>query len=193
MKTQLDKILESIDSRQTLEQVASRVDEGVNSFSVESGIIQTWSEFKQVLTRFFRHIENVVLQVPTFRSPTPEIDWGRCSRLLIKEFGINGEKAAFEIIRTGVEGGLYKVLKAVARQMIDEYTGKEIPARINHFWNVLSTDEQFLVTEEYLDKYGHLLPSELTEGNALRIKANFLKVLEEHPRFMMRLRKINRL
>lgn len=192
VKTKLDKLLESIGPAQTLDQVSARIDDALNAFSIKSGIIKDWDEFRKFFTMFFRHIENYVLRIYTFRSPDPDIDWGRCCRLLIKKYGINGEKAAFEIIRTGTQGGLYKVLKEVAGQMIEEYAGNEILARISHFWNALSTDEQIAVIEEYIDKYSHLLPSELTEGSAARIKINFPKVLNEHPRLIKRMRNIGR-
>ncbi len=76
--------------------------------------------------------------------------------------------------------------------MIDEYSGNEIRARISYFWYPLSADEKLSAIDEYLLKYGHFLPPELTEGNAARIKASFQKVLEEHPRLIKRLRYIGR-
>ncbi len=192
MKTELDRLLESIDPVLTLDQVSARVDEALNSFQVESGIIEDWEEFRTVLTGFYCHVENVILRIGPSRSPHPDIDWGRCSRLLIKEYGTNGEKAAFEMVRTGAEGGLHGVLTAAARRMIDDYAGSEIAAKIGNFWEVLSTDEKLAVSEEYLGKYGHLLPSELTGGSAARVRANFPKVLEEHPPTVTRLRNIGR-
>ena len=190
--TKLDRLLEDIDPARTLDQVSSRADEAVNSFRMQSGIIKDWERFRTVLTEFYRHVENVILRIPSFRSPNPDIDWGRCCQLLLKEYGPNGEKAAFEIARTGTERGFYGVLKAVARQMINEYGGNEISARISNFWESLSTDEKLAASQEYLNKYGHLLPSELTSGSAARVRANFPKVLEEHPRTVKRLRNIGR-
>lgn len=192
MKTELDLLLESTDASLTLDRVSCRVDEALNSFDVESGIIEDWQEFKVVLTRFYCHVEKFVLRILSSRRPDPDIDWGRCCRVLMQEYGANGEKAAFEMVRTGAEGGLYTVLKAVARRMIDEYAGREIAAKTNSFWNGLSTDEKLAASKEYLDKYGHLLPSEITEGSAARVRANFLKVLEEHPHLVKRLRNVGR-
>ena len=192
MKTKLDRLLESIDPARTLDQVSARVDEALSSFQVKSGIIEDWEEFRTVLTKLYRHVENVVLRIQPSRLLDPDIDWGRCCQLLLKEYGANGEKAAFEMVRTGTEQGLYGVLKAVARQMINEYAGNEISARISNFWGKLSTDEKLAASQEYLDKYGHLLPDELTSGSAARVRANFIRVLEEHPRTMKRLRSIGR-
>jgi hypothetical protein len=192
MKTKLDRLLESIDPARTLDQVSARADEALNSFKVKSGIIENWEEFRTVLTKFYHHVENVVLRIQHSRLLDPDIDWGRCYQLLIKEYGPNGEKTAFEMVRTGTEHGLYGVLKAVARRMVDGYVGNEIAARISNFWETLSTDEKVAVSREYLGKYGHLLPPELTSGSAARIRANFLKVLKEHPRMVKRLRSIGR-
>ena len=192
MKSKLDRLLESIDPARTLDQVSARVDEAVNSFPVKSGLIKDWQGFRTILTEFYRHVENSTLRIQSGFSPDPAIDWGRCCNLLLKEYGPNGEKAAFEMVRTGVEQGLYGVLRAVARRMIDEYSSNEIAARISNFWESLSIDEKLAVSKEYLDKYGHLLPSELTSGSAARVRANFLKVLQEHPHMIKRLKNIGR-
>jgi len=192
MMTRLDRLLESIDPARTLDQVSARADAAINLFRLKSGIIGDWTEFRKILTEFYRHVENNILRIRPSFSGDPDIDWGRCCRLLIKEYGANGEKAAFEIARTGTEQGLYGVLKAVARRMIDEYAGNEIAARISNFWEALSTHEKLAASQEYLDKYGHLLPPELTGGSTARIRANFPKVLQEHPRILKRLRGIGR-
>ncbi|MBC8218657.1 MAG: hypothetical protein H8E73_09345, partial [Planctomycetes bacterium] len=49
-------------------------------------------------------------------------------------------------------------------------------------------EQKFNVSSEYITKYGRFLPSELTEGSAARIRANFPKVLEKHPRLIQRIR-----
>jgi hypothetical protein len=74
--------------------------------------------------------------------------------------------------------------------LIKDYAGNEIGGKIAIFWEALSTDEKVGACKEYLDKYGHLLPSELISGSAARILANFPKVLEEHPNVVKRLRSI---
>jgi hypothetical protein len=192
MKTKLDQLLESIDPARTLDQVSARVDEAVNSFPGKSAAIKDWKEFTSFMAKFFRHAENIILRIRPAFSGDPAYNWSRCCHLLIKEFGNNGEKVAFERAQTGTEGGLYGVLKAVARQMADEYAGNEIGARIAAFWNALSIQEQLAVPKEYLAKFGHLLPPELTSRGAAKVLAFFPKVLEEHPRIVKRLRSIGR-
>ena len=170
MSSQLDRLLESLDPSRNLDQVSARVDRAVNSFQLESGVIDRWSDYQELMTEFYCHVENIILRI---ERPSSEFDWSRCVDLLQQAYGQNGYKTAFDMVRTGLDGGLYAVLKEVASRMIKNYAGNEISARINHFWNDLSVQEQLATMDEYLEKYGHLLPSVMTEGSAVRIKVNF--------------------
>ena len=54
-------------------------------------------------------------------------------------------------------------------------------------------NECFAVIDEYAEKYGQFLPKSYLEGNRVFLKMNFIKVLEEHPRMIQRLRGLNRI
>jgi hypothetical protein len=94
--------------------------------------------------------------------------------------------------RTGNEGGLYAVLKALAMRMAEQYTRNEVSAKVSFFLDSLSVDEFLAAADEYVSKYRHILPSEMTEKGAGRIKANFEKVLNEHPFVIQRLQMAGR-
>lgn len=192
MRTKLDRFLDTIDPSAVLDDTFGRCDDAINSFAGMPPQICEWSEFRRCLTEFCCHAENVVLGLRNPRSANLEFDWGRCVRLLLDEYGQSGEKAAFEMARTGTEGGLYAVFRTVARAIAEEYSRSEVSSRVNVFMNGLTTDEQLGVSQEYLDKFGHLLPSEMTEGSAARLRANFRSVLEEHPYLVRRLGRIGR-
>ena len=188
MKTELTDFLKSIDPARNLEEVAARIDNAIISFRLDSAVIELFGQFKDVLTSFVRHVEGEVLRVDPSKTLNADMSWSKCYRLLQLAYGPNGEKTGFEIVRTGLEGGLNSVLKSVSKRLAADYTQREISARVSNFWHALTVDQQLAVCDEYLKKYGHLLPSELTENDATRIKANFPKVLEEHPRLIRRLR-----
>jgi len=192
VKTKLDKLIESIDPAITLDRISAFVDKAINSFPEKRGAVTQWEKFKEFLARFHCHIDNVVIQYDIPREFHYGFDWSRCYHLLEAEYGKNGYKRAFDMSRTGLEGGLYGVLKAVANQMIHFYAGNETSVKISHFLNPLSVDERFEIMDEYLDKYGHLLPSELTEGYAGRIKVNFFQVLKQHPHLVKKMRRVGR-
>ena len=191
MGTRLDDLLCLIDPEGSIEQTFNRANEAINTFPARVALIADWGEFCACMARFLRHVEASVLRL---RGPvgTEEFSWLRCAQILRAIYGRNGEKTAFEMARTGNEGGLCAVLRAVAMHMAEDYSRAEISAKIATYWDRLTVAEQLDAVDEYIGKYGHLLPPELTEGSAARIRANFPKVLEEHPHLLQRLRRVGR-
>jgi len=194
MRSRLDRLLDSIHPARTLDATSGRVDEAINTFTMDTAVIADWEAFRVCLVRFLHHVETRVLGLRSETAGDTKFDlhWARCRRLLMREYGLNGEKAAFEMARTGKEGGLYGVLRRIGRRMSGRFADTEIMARVETYWDALSAHEQLAAGEEYLEKYGHLLPSELTEDSAMRIRANLPKVLREHPQLMQRLARIGR-
>jgi len=192
MVSKLEQLLDSLDPDRTLDEVARRADKAMNTFPLPSSQIADWEAFRRCLICFHQHVETTILRLRGDVSGGADFDWGRCCQVLTRAFGVNGEKTAFEMARTGVEGGLYAVLKKTAQTVADSYADNEPSARIAAYWNQLSTDEKLAAPDEYLRRYGHLLPSELTEDGAGRVRADFSRVLREHLRMVERLRQIGR-
>ena len=192
MSTKLEQLLEDIDPSKTYDRTFARVDNAINSFSVESGHISNPKDFETCLTDFFCHVESNVLCINRSCYDTDQdFHFGRCWTLLKHIYGPNCSNVAFEMAQTGQGGGLYAVLKAVALRMAEEYTENDISARISDYLKKLTLDEQNAAVDEYLEKYGRLLPAEMTEGSAVRIRANFHKVLESHPKILQKTRHLN--
>ena len=192
MATKLERLLENIDPSRTYDQVSARVDRAVNTFAMRRTVIGDWDQYRRILAEFCRHIEKAVLRIRSDVPVSNEFYWGQCVNHLNRAFGPTGYKAAFEMVRTGKEGGLYRILRTIADLMAENYAENEISARISHYWRHLTVDEQLAASKEYLRKYGHLLPAELTEGSAARLRANFPRVLEEHPKMVHRMRRVGR-
>ena len=195
MTTRLGALLASIHPSRTIEAVDRRTDDAVNSFPIPDARITDWDTYRAFLADFVRHVERTVLRMRSDGGGRENSDfyWGRCRQILLGEYGPNGDKAAFEMVRTGNDGGLYAVLGRVARGMATKYAETEIRARIQQAWNGWSAQEKFSAADEYLDRYGRLLPSEMTESGGTRLRAEFSRVLEEHPKMMARLGRIGRL
>jgi hypothetical protein len=133
-----------------------------------------------------------VLKIRTDIPDGTEYYWSRCSGILNNAFGPSGFKTAFEMVRTGKNGGLYQILKIIAEHMAENYAQNEISARIYTYWESLTVDEKLAATDEYLHNYGHLLPAEFTDGSAARLKVHFPEVLKEHPKTIQRMRRVGR-
>jgi hypothetical protein len=192
MKTDLDRLLEDLDPERTIEPAFRRADAAINSFPMRCAQITDWNEFTSCILAFIAHVESHILCLRQPVRSTFDFDWGRATRILAHVYDRNGEKAAFEMARTGNEGGLYRVLKAVAMQIAEDLSENEIAARVSAFWQSHSPAEVLEASRQYLNRYGHLLPSEMTEGSAGRIRANFLRVLEKHPKLVQQLRRVGR-
>ena len=191
-KSQLDSLLDDIHPSRLSEKYGKWADDALNSFGMEAAQIEDWDRFRHFLIKFHHHVESRILQLSLPYHGGTDFEWGRCVQVLMRAFGKNGDHAAFEMARTGNEGGLYAVLRKMAEVMAGHYGQNAVEARISIYWSSLSVAEQFAAIDEYLAKYGYLLPSELTENGAMRIKCNFIKVLEEHPKIIQRLREIGR-
>jgi len=192
MTTELGQLLWQLDPQRTIEPAFQRADEAVNSFATESAQITEWDRFRDCMARFVVHVESCVLRLRRPVRSAFDLEWGRAVAVLTKIYGRNGEKAAFEMARTSNEGGLYGVLKAVAMRLAEDMSKNEIASRVRTFWKDHTPAEVLAASQEYLAKYGHLLPSELTEDSAARLRANFLKVLENHPELVQRLHRVGR-
>lgn len=192
MPTKLDRVLAGIDPDKTLELTAARVDAAMNSFPLGTAQIIDWQKFQACLADFLCHVEANVLRLSGSFGGDRDHYWSRCVQSLQGAYGSSGEKAAFEMARTCAEGGLYAVLKALATRIAEEYAQNEISARISQYGESLSLDEKLAAATEYLEKFGHLLPSEITEGSAARLRANFPKVLEKHPHLIKATRSVGR-
>jgi len=188
MNGKLGALLERIDPGRTLDEAARKMDIALNSFPVPTGPLVRWEDFRRCVLEFYRHTERKILGISESLGGSDDFHWGRCLGYLMKAFGKNGEKAAFELARTGVEGGLNRVLREMARAISEEYGENWVAGQVWNYWNSLSVAEKLAAPDDYLRQFGHLLPTELTEGSAGRIRANFPQYLMEHPGLVRGLR-----
>lgn len=193
MQTELDKLLFSIRPQKAIVETFDRANQAINSFHVDSAQIDDLDCFEGCMADFARHIDSLVLRLRRPIDIPPHEYWSRCAEPLLRGiYGSSGAKAAFEMSRTGSGGGLYSVLRSVAMHAAEDYCKREIQARVNAYLEPLSADEQLEACSEYLAKYGPLLPPEMTEKSAGRIRADFGKVLERHPWTLLKTHEVGR-
>lgn len=190
--SKLDRLLEYISPRKTLEQTYNLANEAIGSFDYDKAIVDSWDEFKLCLARFSRHIDEKVLKLKEPLNIHLAEYWKFCIRPLTRIYGSNGDITAFTIASTGNEGGLYAVLKAFAMQRAEEYTKNEVASKVYFYWQGLSADEKLQAADEYLSKYGNFIPSEMLESNGAILKSTFWKVLEQHPSIVQKLQQTGR-
>ena len=180
MSTKLDRLLEAIHPDITLRPIFDRAGTAVNSFPFPDVIITQFDRFRYLLVRFSQHLDAKILRIESIPDMGVDFHWSRCYQILKQIYGVNGEKTAFDMVRTNKEGGLREVINKFTDTVVQNYDANEISAKISFYINNLSVTEKIAAGKEYVQKYGHLLPNELTESTAVRIQANFAKVLEKH-------------
>lgn len=189
MTSDLDNLLFHLEK--IPEEVEERASRGFNTLPAPPAVINCWEVYERCLVEFYCHIESSIANVQ-LREPDMRFDWTRCRQLLRKEWGPNGDKAGFELARTGKEGGVLKVLRTVLRVMIRDATDNQITVLTHIYWHSHSADELLADAGAYIERYSHLLPSEIIEGTGARIREEFLRALKEHPYMMQRILRIGR-
>jgi hypothetical protein len=188
--SELDRLLKRIDPTANLEQTAKQIDKAINTFRLKKASIEAWDEFETCLSSFYCHLENMSLNKN--RQAHPQMDYDRSRRLLLEEYGPNAEKTAFEMAKTGIDGGLYAVLKTIAGRLTNNYSQNQVRYLVDEFWNNLSYDERITAAKKYREKYGHLIPATFTEGSIEYLTSQLPKILEEHPGMIQRMRRVGR-
>ena len=193
MRTRLDKLLDDIRPEKVIVETFNRANQAINSFPIGSAQIINLDYFKDCMGDFVRYVDSLVLRLRKPVDISPDEYWSqRAEALLRGVYGPSGVKTGFEMARTGSGGGLYKVLRAIATHAAEDYAKREIQARVNAYLDSLSVIEQLEACSEYLAKYGPLLPQEMTEKSAGRIRADFGKVLERHPWTLLKTHEVGR-
>ena len=167
------------------DEVDRRMDQAFNTAPSIPAVVTDWEGYVECLATFYWHLERTVLGVAGLVAGDTDWHVGRTWQLLKKELGDSALKAGFERARTGNAGGMLSILRLMARLNGDRWGRAQIANAVGLYWRDRSADELLRDSLDYLKTYGHLLPSEMTEGDAARLRASFHKVLREHP-FMVR-------
>lgn len=190
MATKLDAFLDTISSSEIIDKTQEAADKALTSFHFCQGSIKSRDEFEQLMADFYCNVESHILGLKKTRSTNLSMDWQRCSDLLSKKYGMRGGKAAFDIAISGVEGGLYGLLKFVAESLANQFAENWVKCRVSAFWDDLSSKERISVSAEYMQKFNHILPASIKDENPHLFAANFYKFLEYHPEMLKRLKNI---
>jgi len=154
-------------------------DYAINSVSVK-GPVGSFNEFKQILIEVIVLVQKYVLKTQKTVEGSQTFYLDIAYKVLQKVYGPNGEKAAFEMSRTGKEGGISAVIRSLAYGYTDILFKDEAKAKVGVLWAKLSHDQKFSIMDQYVSTFGYLWPDELVENGAVRLKMNFPKTLQLH-------------
>jgi hypothetical protein len=102
MQTRLDKLLSDIRPERTIVETFNRANEAINTFRIDTAQIEEWDEFKHCMAEFMRHVDQSILKLRRSVDASSEYYWSHLAQpVLCAVYGSNGQKAAFEMARTG--------------------------------------------------------------------------------------------
>lgn len=193
MDTSLDGLMEAMDPRRTSNETHRRADVARNELVVDQAAGTDWYRFRDLLCDLLTLIDVHVLRLPEPIPSHPDFTWNRCLEFLREDYGQTATGlAAFDIARSGVEGGLEAILRNFTTRVADHYAENELRSWVYCWWNDLTVEGKLAAGKEYLAKYAPLLPSEIREGSAVRVRENLPKVLMEHHRLLRQTHRIGR-
>jgi hypothetical protein len=185
MPTPLDRLLDAIHPARTHDVVQRHVDETINGFRIVSNIVTDAIEYHDIVCRFTHRLDSRLGLLPADMPVANSVLWERASRLLRESYGPRGEIAAYEIQRVGAEAGLLGVLRRMASLAAEERTEADVDAWVTAFCGRLSADEYLAVGEEYIRKYGHVLPAEMRTNFTCRARLNLEGLLKQHHQLLL--------
>ena len=188
MATRLEDLMENIDPSRTIDRVSAAVDNAFNSFR-SNNHIKSFEDYQEYMSRFVEHIESVVLNLGSNVPYNSDFWLARYEDLVKAGHGPDAWKWNYEKILTGKDGGAYKLLKDVAAMILKDRSGREISARIWRFWESLADGEKKETVDEFLQKFGRILPSEYTIGGGAYLKMNFPRILDNYFQLVVEIRR----
>lgn len=190
MMTKLEILLEKIDPSETIQPYSKISDNAINTFKLEKATVNTKEQFITCIRNFNCHFDKV-----SWNRKVPAnaiVDGFFCREILGKVYGQNWERIAFRMAQTGIDGGLYAVLKSMAAGLADFYARGKIRNAVHDFMLNLTADERIASGKEYYEKYAHLIPASFAIEGIFYLTCYLRKVLEEHPHMIQRRREVGR-
>ncbi len=188
MSANLDRLISKIDPSKTIDLDERRANEAIAGFNWNKVTVDSFDEHKKCLADFMRELYSHEFLTGNIDFDT-DFGYGLALQRLEREFTGNTLQTVYEIMSTGSEGGVYKILKSLGRLVAEEFSRNVIGAHVSEFWSGLSTNEKIAVSDEYVEKFIDILPQSVITDR-IRLKANFPKVLENHPWMIKRLRSV---
>ena len=181
-RSKLERFLKNIDPSVTIDPIERSYNEALNRFRTPSNTVDSVQECIDLLSEFVREIMNAPASMGT-------IGYSQAIHHLQKEFPGQTEYTVRDIMMTGAEGGVYRILKSIVISMSEEHARNKITSRVTDFWNSLTVEEQVKMPDTYIDLCGNMLP-ENVKGPGKYHLAAFWNVLIEHPGMVKRYRNI---
>ena len=175
MNSKLKQLLEKIDYKNLFEASERRVEKILAEYRSEKNTIENFDEFKECLIEFISKIYGAIINSPdAFEEAAASIMYERTIYFLKDQYPQNTEMTLYEIMHSGAEGGVYQVLKILAKSMTDQI----YKDGVEHFVSVYINGLDFILPLNY-------------KNDPFSVVISFERVLIEHPFMIKRLQELS--
>ena len=188
MATPLENLLQRIDPARTIDPLEERTERVLVSLNWKKATLDTWEEYEQCLADVALRLRGAIFNIPVDGMSDTVINFNEAMQLLSKDYPKTAT-TVFDIVQTGAEGGVRRVLNTLAWRCAEQYARNEIGNLVGDYWDRLSTDEKIAAPHEYLSLCRDQLPQSLLTRDSVRFRGFFWKTLEQHPWHLHELRK----
>jgi hypothetical protein len=190
--TRLERFMKQLEPAVSIDPVHRRVDEALRTLPVPArSAVRNYLAFEDRSVLLWWHIEPYLRDIADFPQRNTSDALHQCRIIYRALFGSEGETAAYEMVHNNVEGGWRKLVHAFAHKMADDFIDEQLALSTDQFWNLLSTPGKHAAADEFILKWGFLLPGELTENSAARIRTYLPEYLKRIPEALQRLQQIS--
>ncbi|MAT59470.1 MAG: hypothetical protein CMF23_15975 [Ignavibacteriae bacterium] len=191
MNSKLKQLLEKIDYKNLFEASERRVEKILAEYRSEKNTIENFDEFKECLIEFISKIYGAIINSPdAFEEAAASIMYERTIYFLKDQYPQNTEMTLYEIMHSGAEGGVYQVLKILAKSMTDQIYKDGVEHFVSVYINGLDFSERETAAKEYLEEFGDILPLNY-KNDPFSVVISFERVLIEHPFMIKRLQELS--
>ncbi len=181
--TALADLLIKLDPAEVIDGPEQRADFALNTYPLANAPIDSCQDFLHFMTLFNKNVKSCVNDF------WPYYDYAWMHREVVELFeslfGQDGASHAHIIAQSGIDGGLYGLMKQIAKHAVSDYRRRVIDYAVDDFLTGLNCEKTMEAFHEYLDRYRDYIPPELIENNGWGIKTQFEQLLRKHP-YMIR-------
>lgn len=182
---EIEELLDLI--KNTIDDWQRDIDNVINAYHSPLPEVETCEETTMFLSRFVYFIFCQWISPGRSISFHKGVYWRFCDEALREKYGPYWESVAFDMMRTGAEGGTYTLLKTLAENMAQIGARNTIKSRISEYWEGMTAEKLKRDSRKYVERFGHLLPPTYRNDRSL-LASEFARVLEQHPEMVQRMR-----
>ncbi|MFZ1288527.1 MAG: hypothetical protein WAR79_00435 [Melioribacteraceae bacterium] len=191
--TKLKILLNEIEYGNKWKTYELKIEEIISNYNLRENTIKTYAEYRKLLANFMKQIWMAFFDNPNSINHIDEgILINKALETLKNTYHDDTDLVVFKIMNTGAEGGVYQVLKTLAKNWINNLYNQHIRLKISEFVEKQTWQERENTAKEYLNEFKDILPNNFI-SDPLQIAVSLKNVLIEHPKMIKRINELSNL